>query len=583
MALSSSPMPIANPEARTSYIQMPQIAPQPQPELKVQRIFEPPVTRASLNELEVNKIVGNTKLRHDINFDPDLHFRPNIEGDRPSRKEAKANVFWNALHDELAEFVMDRQMFYQNHGTGDSWCLPKLLKVVKSIIHSLVPHRDSQFLDEGLNVDLLMQQFHKGVADLEKLAGWLRGVLKSHCAPMRDSWVDNMYVLLSSGARDGNLEVLVDGMRNLLNVLEAMKLDVANHQIRTLRPVLVEETVSFEQKYFIRKIEAGRHSLTDAREWYAQAEQTYTGYFGNTSHSFGDATVLFHGIAQWVLPSSTQALPETFMFDEDRLRKIKADILDKINLEICMRLHQQAELMAHRFSVEMARLTAELEPARGMEEFDFNRPPTGSRPSSMAFSSTGSANSSPRSSLVVPSYVADQIDAKTKARNLYISLVDLLRDPDSPPLSAQRLMERWYHLAPSIALEILRVTPSLPSHAAQRLEQMVIDNLRSRNTAMYREVEQTIFSHMTEAMSRRARDFMNMSAFELFTTSSNSRSHALSHLSRDKETDRLARAAEDLAVRVTHVGVMHWRVWADMAYLGDVEEMMALDVDPSQI
>ena len=40
-------------------------------------LLEPPVTKKTLSELDVNKIVHNPKLRHDINFDPDLHFRPN--------------------------------------------------------------------------------------------------------------------------------------------------------------------------------------------------------------------------------------------------------------------------------------------------------------------------------------------------------------------------------------------------------------------------------------------------------------------------------------------------------------------------
>ena len=55
--------------------------------------FSPPMTKATLSELDVNKIVHNPKLRHDINFDPDLHFRPNLDGGKGRRKTQKANDF----------------------------------------------------------------------------------------------------------------------------------------------------------------------------------------------------------------------------------------------------------------------------------------------------------------------------------------------------------------------------------------------------------------------------------------------------------------------------------------------------------
>jgi hypothetical protein len=42
---------------------------------------------------------------------------------------------------------------------------------------------------------------------------------------MRDEWVDEMF---SNGSRDNDIRI-VKGLRSLLSVLEAMKLDVANH------------------------------------------------------------------------------------------------------------------------------------------------------------------------------------------------------------------------------------------------------------------------------------------------------------------------------------------------------------------
>lgn len=90
---------------------------------------------------------------------------------------------------------------------------------LKEIVRIIVPKRAHESLDEGLNVEFLMQQFHKEIADLEKLALWLSRTLKAHCAPMRDDWVDSMCNQLSSGNRNNDVGELVNGMRSLLSLL----------------------------------------------------------------------------------------------------------------------------------------------------------------------------------------------------------------------------------------------------------------------------------------------------------------------------------------------------------------------------
>jgi len=119
---------------------------------------------------------------------------------------------------QLERYLADRDQFEAEIGDLE-WYLPATLKAIRSIQKTLVPQRDRSSVEETFNVDMLMQQFRKGVADLEKLALWLLQLLKYYCAPIRDNWVDQMVTQLSNG----DLEQLVLGMRNLLGVLEAMK------------------------------------------------------------------------------------------------------------------------------------------------------------------------------------------------------------------------------------------------------------------------------------------------------------------------------------------------------------------------
>jgi hypothetical protein len=185
--------------------------------------FEPPVTKATLSELDVPRIINNPKLRHDINFDPDLRFRPNLDGEKGRRKAQRAAEFWNCLRSQLQAFMEDKAAFETRF--GDSvWCLPMILKAIGEILGTLVPLEDRSVVEETLNVDLLMQQFSKGVADLKNLAQWLSQTLKTHCAPVRNKRVDEMVNQLVNGNRYKDVSMLIQGLQTLLGLLEAMKL-----------------------------------------------------------------------------------------------------------------------------------------------------------------------------------------------------------------------------------------------------------------------------------------------------------------------------------------------------------------------
>ncbi|KAG4275605.1 hypothetical protein FPRO04_14371 [Fusarium proliferatum] len=517
--------------------------------------LEPPVTKSSLGELEVAKIINNPKLRHDINFDPELHFRPNVEGDKGRRKHDRANIFWTTLKEELVEFIVDRDGFYAKHGTGDDWCLPKLLK---------------SFLDEGLNVELLMQQFHRGIANLEKLASWLSRVLKSHCAPMRDEWVDSMYNQLSNGNSNNDIEELVNGMRSLLSVLEAMKLDIANHQIRCLRPALIEETTAFEQRFLKKKLRNREMAIGDAKPWYQEAARTYPNGAGKMSSCFGDMGVFFEGISRSVLPSAgKKPLPGTFFFDKDRLGRVRSDILDAINLDVCMRMYEDLERIA-----ELKSPPAFAGVMSDDYEFDFSRPPSTSSPSSVTPSAADSASSSPRSSMVLPLYLNSEAnEAKTKVRNLRDSLVALFQQAPHD----QHYHEKWRSMAPSMALQIFRFT-NAPMDMLVPFEEKLLENVCRISSPIYKEMEEAYRIRLLNELAMRVRYFKALSGVCLFSIATGNRVSTSSRTldaGRDRDLDAAIRMGqqeggiEDIATRIAHVGVVHWRIWARMAYVDD--------------
>ncbi|KXX74400.1 Protein SOK1 [Madurella mycetomatis] len=564
------------------------------------RPLEPPVTRQTLSELDVTKIVHNPKLRHDINFDPDLHFRPNLDGEKGRRKQEKANQFWSMLLEQLVMFVMDRDAFQMNYGSGD-WCLPSLLRAVREIVETLVPQRDRELLNEGLNIDLLMQQFNRGVADLEKLASWLSGVLKLHCAPMRDEWVDEMYQELSNGNRNNDMAELVKGMRSLLSVLEAMKLDVANHQIRCLRPVLIEDTVHFEQRFFLKKIESRKLSIAPSRMWYLAARDQVERLYGGSPiphlNAFGEMTVFFEALSRLVLPStSAKVIPPTFLFDEDRIVKLRSDMHDSICLEICMRKYEDLERLS-RVTQPCHRIPSYVNdepPTNNRFSGDFNfLAPTTSRPSSLAFSDRGSNFSSPRTSGLFAQPSTDFAESRSKASELYNSLLALLHtapsagtpDGSSTGAPAPSPAKRWRNLSDSMALQILRYANApfpLPG-----FEKQLSACLEDVHSDVFCEVEQQFQQRLLAELARRVNEFKNLSGLALFSVATGSRAQGSSRSGQlaagpfgdigGPRDPREEAGIDDIAIRLAHLGVLHWRVWAPLAYEGDIEgELNAL-------
>ncbi len=62
--------------------------------------LHPPVTRATLVQLDLHCILHNMNLRSDINFDPDLHFMP-VKDKRAEQRRKEAREYWSALAAEL--------------------------------------------------------------------------------------------------------------------------------------------------------------------------------------------------------------------------------------------------------------------------------------------------------------------------------------------------------------------------------------------------------------------------------------------------------------------------------------------------
>ncbi|KAF8655481.1 hypothetical protein AX16_003039 [Volvariella volvacea WC 439] len=277
--------------------------------------LQPLINRQTLKELDLDSILRNPQLRHDILFDPGLQFRPTSS----RRKRELADRYWAAITQELESGCTC--MTFDNDGKltaticicAQAQLPPSNRVVALSQTHSTVtlrlPSRIRNLLSEFLEVLLLVIQplsnmsgmyvnpntFKAHMQEHSAQAAYIRSVfdpelieqelkhnqfdpsglftaigttLKGHCAPMRDRAVELMVQAAQSCAPGGSgtKTEAVRAVRMCMELLELMKLDIANHQLQTLRPFLIRTSGQFELKTF-RNRKGSDCSLRITKEW----------------------------------------------------------------------------------------------------------------------------------------------------------------------------------------------------------------------------------------------------------------------------------------------------------------------------
>ena len=178
--------------------------------------------------------MSNINLRMDANFDRDLHFKPDLDGEKGKRKRKEAADYWDSMAMEISIYayraanpdddVDEKSSRDSNSKRTFEPRLPAMFEALQEVIKTLVPERDHPSVMQNLEVPLLMQQVRKGVLDMVALARWMAALLKTHCAPMRDEWADRMVEQIIEGSQSQEPKEIVNGLQTLFAILEAMKL-----------------------------------------------------------------------------------------------------------------------------------------------------------------------------------------------------------------------------------------------------------------------------------------------------------------------------------------------------------------------
>jgi hypothetical protein len=496
---------------------------------------QPPVTKASLRELDLMWIQSNINLRVDINYDHDLHFTP-VSGQKGEKKKLEALSYWQSLVAEI------RITYHYNFLTNCSECkrvsggdlgtqrkfrprLPDLFFNLKELLTILVPDRDQDQISQFLDIPLLVQEASHGLLDVVRLGRWLCELLTTHCAPMRDASAQEMAEKIREGAETGDMTALVDGIKQLFDFLEAMKLDVANHQIRSFRYHLIEDTVPFQKDHFHARIRNKRFSVEAPRQWFLQNVKSHQECQGDAKLKLptkSPLAALLHGLVQLCV-SNDPTFPETLKHDVCRLRAMRDQIQDIIHIDICLSV----------FDEQINRLVGQR----------FN-----------------------------PSSLHSILELRIK--DLQTRILDLTDGHMGPN---ETMAEMWSQHCSEIALELANAAFSVCKRVGCVLPDSEIENTTKQLSLRFAEERsdteraRLLAETLERGAQAHAHVFQNMATLAI--SEKQKRYHHARYANQHANQQwRQMPSVDDMARKLAHVAVIHLRVWAAMVYLTDEAE-----------
>ncbi|KAL6609114.1 Tcp11-domain-containing protein [Neocallimastix sp. 'constans'] len=257
--------------------------------------YLPPVTRYTLRELDTDEIITNPQLRHDLYFDPKLQFKPNTDGERGVQKKMKADLCWKEIDYEINHLHNYKR-------------IPLLINEIKCILKEMISYvKDfAEEIDSNIDIQLIAQEIKHGVFVPDNLISYIAKTLKVHCAPARDEYIDKIEELSKQNK-------FIETLKLIYEVLELMKLDLANHQLTRIRPYVLTHTVEFEWKFFKDQLEKKNISDVYTRNWLQMSLQNQP---ANSSFN----SVFYAGFLKLLLTyNQNRIIPETFRLDKSRI------------------------------------------------------------------------------------------------------------------------------------------------------------------------------------------------------------------------------------------------------------------------
>lgn len=122
-----------------------------------------------------------------------------------------------------------------------------------------MPHHTKirENVKEVLDVDLIKQQAEQGVLDFHRYSQYVISIMGKLCAPVRDEKIREL----------GQCTDVIETFKGIMEVLQLMRLDLANFTITMMRPNIVASSIEYEKAKFAEFLKVQADGLQYTRRW----------------------------------------------------------------------------------------------------------------------------------------------------------------------------------------------------------------------------------------------------------------------------------------------------------------------------
>lgn len=219
----------------------------------------------------------NMALAHEIAVDKNFQLQklePEDGSFHRRVKEIMHKAFWSLLAEQLAEdppnyaqaLILMKEikeviisfLFVTTEGSVRRYVITYSL--LFQSLDELVPTHNTRIKDnirEVLDLDLIKQQADKGVLDFRHYGQYIISIMGKICAPVRDEKIRELSQQVD----------IVETFKGVMELLQLMRLDLANFTITMIRPNIIASSVEYEKIKFAEFLKVNSNGLQYTERW----------------------------------------------------------------------------------------------------------------------------------------------------------------------------------------------------------------------------------------------------------------------------------------------------------------------------
>lgn len=262
--------------------------------------------------------VKNMSLAHEIAVDANFKLEkiePPQKSIAKTVKEVVHRAFWDAFQEKITEDPPDF-----------SQAVVLIQEVKESLMSILLPQhmRLKAQLNEVLDSELIEQKLENDAFDIYYYSDYVINIMSKLCAPARDERITKLK----------EMKDVIPLFKEIFEVLDLMKMDMANFTIQQIRPYIQQQSVEYERKKFEEFLKTQQETRADGLEltklWLSRSfeklhpgGETSSEGASNTTSQVTPAAILNGAYMEILLWDDSHIFPETLVLDQGRFLELR--------------------------------------------------------------------------------------------------------------------------------------------------------------------------------------------------------------------------------------------------------------------